>query len=85
MAAVCPENTQTAAVIRFSSGVSKSLTSMEMRFFLRERGRVAPSLFAAIGQRSHLSGRRSLTPGVYILLSDISLCLTVTPKTAALL
>lgn len=38
------QRTQTAAVIGFSSGVSKSLKSMEMRFFLRGCGRVAPSL-----------------------------------------
>lgn len=33
------------AVIGFSSGVSKSLSSMEMRLPLRDRGRADPSLF----------------------------------------
>lgn len=86
------QRTQTAAVIGFSSGVSKSLKSIEMRFFLQDCGCVAPSLFTAMGvcaasdrQRSHLSGHRSLTPGVYNLLSDVSRCLTATPKRAALL
>lgn len=52
MAAVCRKNMQTAAVIGFSSDVSKSLSSMEMRFLLRERGHVAASLFAVMGEKT---------------------------------
>lgn len=38
------ERRKMAAVIGFSSGVSKSPSSMEMRLFLRDRGRADPSL-----------------------------------------
>lgn len=78
---------ETAAVIGFSSGVSKSHSSMEMRLLLRDRGRADPSLLLQSWgsvplqnkQRERLSGARPLTPGVD-LLSDISLCSTVNLK-----
>lgn len=37
-----------AAVIGFSSGVLKSLSSMEMRLLLWDRGRADPSFFFAV-------------------------------------
>lgn len=77
-----------ATVIGFSSGVLNSLSSMEMRLLLRDCGRADPSLLLQSWefvqrqnkQTDHLKDDRSLTPGVYVLLSDISLCLTVNPK-----
>lgn len=59
------------AVIEFSSGVSKSLSSLEMRLLLRDRGREDPSLFffAVMGVRAasqwgQVSDPRGLYPAV---------------------
>lgn len=62
------QRTQTAAVIGFSSGVSKSLKSMEIRFFIQDCGRVAPSLSTAMGVCA--ASEQTEEPSEWLQVSD---------------